>query len=827
MVKRLIDKTKRKDQIAKTDKEYTKLVNKYSPANSLKNVGLTIILYREKESDKAEKQRDKQSTETTVNIDFAKGTTVEDAHEEQELLRQIGDTFPAKMKYNVKQFYIGDFNLTIDDTDRKWLKDEMEDRMLMRKEEATAEKFRSFCKFMSKHNENFSEMMERFGDSYLAAVYPMRLRDLAEGKTFVPKHTKNKDTEKLAAYYRYTTTELDMDATTFKDAISKGNYQKDECFINSIFDFYGDNLMRADKKRNVINRATILQTIGKTEENIKDGLSIEDVLPFFIKHKLTLKVFDKFYKMVAKHEPPTRNHHNKPMNCLMTDGHIYTLNHDIKRLEQKENESDHYAPTVCDTYYINEEAKPRKAKMIATIDDILQVVREMPAPEDPKEKQVLTLIHKMDNLTDLLYQFVGAGYSPGVNFESGRITALKLELNKIFCIIQTQQLIKSAIDGVVVVDNEEVYNNMNQAMSTLSSKLFLKNHLSFYTEKDSEVLDSYRTKPICGNLCMQQKSDKLIEIDVSKAYTSSFCGITEIPIFNEFDAFRPYEQEPVLPLNLYVVKGYSHPLATQDHALVYGKYLKDGMDIVAVKQPSFIKTVDYAKLVDEFYETKIADDAQQDVYTKKLIANVNIGLLEKCSNKKSVGYLFQDFDECKFYQAQHGGVIHSIQQIEDVSEVLERSPLGLDDDIDMVGSVISYKFVQRGDPYFVLVLKAEKRLRNGFRFVKELLLQEHNFKMMNAYDCLTEAGVKMVSVKTDCFTIPVDCETKAREVLAFDQGIGTWRVSKTDDIIFPFENLKHDELEAIEFKHLETQEIAITDEWDVSEMCKHFGSING
>ena len=81
----------------------------------------------------------------------------------------------------------------------------------------------------------------------------------------------------------------------------------------------------------------------------------------------------------------------------------------------------------------------------------------MPKPEDPKEKQVLTIIHKEDNLTDLLYQFVGAGYSPGVNFESGRITALKLELNKIFCIIQTQQLIKSAIDGVVAVDSEEVY----------------------------------------------------------------------------------------------------------------------------------------------------------------------------------------------------------------------------------------------------------------------------------------------------------------------------------------------------------------------------------
>ena len=79
---------------------------------------------------------------------------------------------------------------------------------------------------------------------------------------------------------------------------------------------------------------------------------------------------------------------------MMTDGHIYTLNHDIKRLEQKEDEDDHYAPTVCDTYYINDDAKPRKAKMIGNIDDILKVVRDMPVPKDPKKKQVLTLIHK-------------------------------------------------------------------------------------------------------------------------------------------------------------------------------------------------------------------------------------------------------------------------------------------------------------------------------------------------------------------------------------------------------------------------------------------------
>ena len=86
------------------------------------------------------------------------------------------------------------------------------------------------------------------------------------------------------------------------------------------------------------------------------------------------------------------------------------------------------------------------------------------------------------------------------------------------------------------------------------------------------------------------------------------------------------------------------------------------MQILAFKQPSFIKKVDYAKLVGELYESKVLENDQQDAYIKKLVASVNIGLLEKCSNKKSVGYLFQDYDECKFHQAQYGGSIHSIQK---------------------------------------------------------------------------------------------------------------------------------------------------------------------
>ena len=83
------------------------------------------------------------------------------------------------MRYakNLKQFYIGSFELKIDDTDLKWLKNEIEDRMLIRKDEATTEDFRTVCKFMSKHNVFFAHLMDTTGDSYLAGIYLMKTGD--------------------------------------------------------------------------------------------------------------------------------------------------------------------------------------------------------------------------------------------------------------------------------------------------------------------------------------------------------------------------------------------------------------------------------------------------------------------------------------------------------------------------------------------------------------------------------------------------------------------------------------------------------------------------
>ena len=53
------------------------------------------------------------------------------------------------------------------------------------------------------------------------------------------------------------------------------------------------------------------------------------------------------------------------------------------------------------------------------------------------------------------------------------------------------------------------------------------------------------------------------------------------------------------------------------------------VEIIAYKSPSFMKKVKYDKLVKELFEAVLSNDAEEDKYCKKLVANVNFGLLEK------------------------------------------------------------------------------------------------------------------------------------------------------------------------------------------------------
>ena len=74
-------------------------------------------------------------------------------------------------------------------------------------------------------------------------------------------------------------------------------------------------------------------------------------------------------------------------------------------------------------------------------------------------------------------------------------------------------------------------------------------------------------------------SINIIELDLSKAFTSAFLKIKTIPIFNEFDQFIPYDNSNTKDYNLYVVQPSVNDLfLNKTYNLCYGLFFKQIID---------------------------------------------------------------------------------------------------------------------------------------------------------------------------------------------------------------------------------------------------------
>ena len=70
------------------------------------------------------------------------------------------------------------------------MKGDIEDRMLIRKDDGTQETFRKVCNWLRKQSAIFFNLMDSTGDSYLAAVYLMHIRLGNEGLCVLPLHDR-------------------------------------------------------------------------------------------------------------------------------------------------------------------------------------------------------------------------------------------------------------------------------------------------------------------------------------------------------------------------------------------------------------------------------------------------------------------------------------------------------------------------------------------------------------------------------------------------------------------------------------------------------------
>ncbi|MFM7989689.1 MAG: hypothetical protein ACKPKO_61290, partial [Candidatus Fonsibacter sp.] len=87
----------------------------------------------------------------------------------------------------------------------------------------------------------------------------------------------------------------------------------------------------------------------------------------------------------------------------------------------------------------------------------------------------------------------------------------------------------------------------------------------------------------------------------------------------------------------------------------------------------------------------------------------------------------------------------------------------------------------------IMNLYAEASLTNGFIYIKELLMQYHNFYLNISCKLLTDYGVDVYTVKTDAVAIMQSQLETARGLLIWEEGVGNCRPNKTEDLKFPIE----------------------------------------
>ena len=154
--------------------------------------------------------------------------------------------------------------------------------------------------------------------------------------------------------------------------------------------------------------------------------------------------------------------------------------------------------------------------------------------------------------------------------------------------------------------------------------------------------------------------------------------------------------------------------------LIYGMFLNSfvsDVEILACKQPSFLKKIDAKNIIDTLWNNEISPDIDEDKGIKKLIANVNFGLLEKSKNKVQKSKIYETIDEAKYHQEQFGGRINILNKFTDhytFEDVIDDHDFGTDN--PPASSVMTQVWQEDEKRYCILNVSDKEDLSYGFRY---------------------------------------------------------------------------------------------------------------
>jgi len=376
-----------------------------------------------------------------------------------------------------------------------------------------------------------------------------------DGRPYNVEDEGLRETANVSIYSFYHETVVDVERETVKEAIQSNNFRENECWINELLKTYeGSELMREKRGKlaKTLSRNKILELLNRTEEDIHEyGISINQMEKVFKFFNIPVKLYNYRCQLIYKFEPNDFKNGRRKTTfvAFIKNNHVYPINANQDRLCQLKV-GEQYCARASSNFYITDKTEPPKFKMLSHIDELLKMT----------EHDEYYLIHKDNNMNEVLFQFRKVGYEPMVKYQGNRIVELRArytekKTRKVRTyIIKTQDLSKEIIERDVYADTEDKYNKIAEAMFDFNSKVFSESHKSDYSELDVAILDECRTVVPSGYFDKNVDVKTLCEIDRTKAFTWAFTQIKEIPVFSEFDDWKRWNDTKIEDLNLCMIR---------------------------------------------------------------------------------------------------------------------------------------------------------------------------------------------------------------------------------------------------------------------------------
>lgn len=426
----------------------------------------------------------------------------------------------------------------------------------------------------------------------------------------------------------------------------KQSYIADKCILTAFIGLHKYQIEAYHRNTREITYDYLLSgdvlNIGKD-----DDLTIEDLKLLYQKHRLELSIYDFNRNLVLYYHPEMdkrkvcEKYGSQHDKYIIGHNHIWLITKDLRFTKNeefqllKDKQDMHYN---CDFAVkkeskLNANANPKKMRELIIGNSIEDIVKN--------QNKCAKIIYNGDMIQ--VYLFLREKNIVPTKISGGGAGIDEIRIKDI--------IISRKITGHVEVhfDNVKQYELHKELKDKLRNMLICHKYRSNYNSDLKTVLSVKRANLKCVLPGVRipdsvEHGAKVTGIDCRRAYCTLIENMIEVPIFNESDQYKVFNNEPLERNNIYLVKVKKQTIYMSDKFIYcFGRSLMDyielteynrrDFEIVGYMRPSRIEDIDLTPYLKELYSTVFdAEDKDHNDSLIKDIVNVAIGLTGKRNN---------------------------------------------------------------------------------------------------------------------------------------------------------------------------------------------------